>query len=711
MTQSQANVELKNFSKGLVTTVNPLSSDITTTKHMDNWKLHPDGSVSSRLAIKEEYSLYVNTPVNSMYIWNSPEGWDSPIICLFSDGSALFYSTKVDGSIDLYIGRDDNAVFYTPELSVTEAAGKLVIANNNVDLVTGGDHILVVSHEYNTSHTFTGSQEKLLINDLFGIDDGLGIAEQAPGSGPAFWAANTPEERLVISKSSYNVINNGFDRPTLTWYTRYSQWAPSKRSVMSLGLDAANSFSGERAYNAEKLLGDGTAPSGRVKMSITKRGADRVAYMEALPSSDHVYTDNEYNNISTGSTLPYVSFIPTALSEDASVGGKFIVQSHQGRVFYAATGFTLFDGDSQSPDLNTLIFYSQSVTSPDKITKLHAVNDITSAEGNAILSTDGGFINLQGVGVVSGMYSVGDSLLITSNRGVWEITSDGVFTSSTYSVRKITSDYVLDQASIVNIGDKLLYWSLSGIKQVTPDAQSGRLGVTDITTGRIDELYKDLLGYKVISSDNIKTDNTVRWLYKDESYYRELVLDLTLGAYYTSTLSELPVDSYAIVGYNPTLYERGDVSSQLLVTTPSNMLMVNSFTGEPVQASLVSNVGTFGDGTKRKFANYITTYMEQTEKSQDENGLEDTSSCKLRVAWDFADNESSNKYSREFEVYRLQRRNFSSTPEYIHGHNVVVTRNKVRGSGRALAINVNSVSGKYCHLYGVSLEIYGNGKT
>ena len=103
--------------------------------------------------------------------------------------------------------------------------------------------------------------------------------------------------------------------------------------------------------------------------------------------------------------------------------------------------------------------------------------------------------------------------------------------------------------------------------------------------------------------------------------------------------------------------------------------------------------------------------MEQTEKTQDASGLLDTSSCKVSVAWDFADNISSNKFSRAFEVYRLSRVAVSDTTDYVHGHDVVITRNKVRGSGRALAVNVSSVAGKFCHLYGMNLEIYGNGKT
>ena len=140
-----------------------------------------------------------------------------------------------------------------------------------------------------------------------------------------------------------------------------------------------------------------------------------------------------------------------------------------------------------------------------------------------------------------------------------------------------------------------------------------------------------------------------------------------------------------------------------------------SYTEKPltsdVVATLDTNVSTFGDATKRKFCNYLTAYLKQTEQTQDANGLLDQSSCKIRVAWDFADSITSNKYSSEFQAYRLRRVNVSETSSYDHGHSVVVTRNKVRGSGKALSVRIRSELGKQCHLYGLNLSVYGNSNT
>lgn len=97
-------------------------------------------------------------------------------------------------------------------------------------------------------------------------------------------------------------------------------------------------------------------------------------------------------------------------------------------------------------------------------------------------------------------------------------------------------------------------------------------------------------------------------------------------------------------------------------------------------------------------APYIYAYFTTSELSEfdfDPEGDPDSvyetsrSSCKLRVLWDFASSSNtSKKWSRETEIYRVQRSD-ETDPEYIsvfHAHQVMVTKNKVRGKGRVLQI-------------------------
>jgi len=84
----------------------------------------------------------------------------------------------------------------------------------------------------------------------------------------------------------------------------------------------------------------------------------------------------------------------------------------------------------------------------------------------------------------------------------------------------------------------------------------------------------------------------------------------------------------------------------------------------------------------------------------------DNSSCKVRPRWNFSDHEDSGKWGEEFEGYKLKGLVLED-PEYNYGYSVVTTKNKLRGSGKALSLHISSSEGKPMHLLGWSLDIQG----
>lgn len=77
------------------------------------------------------------------------------------------------------------------------------------------------------------------------------------------------------------------------------------------------------------------------------------------------------------------------------------------------------------------------------------------------------------------------------------------------------------------------------------------------------------------------------------------------------------------------------------------------------------------------------------------------SSLLMQARWDWANAALSNKFSQQVQVYRNVRPSAAS----IGGFPIVVTKNKVRGKGRALQIRFVSETGKDAELVGWGVYI------
>lgn len=82
------------------------------------------------------------------------------------------------------------------------------------------------------------------------------------------------------------------------------------------------------------------------------------------------------------------------------------------------------------------------------------------------------------------------------------------------------------------------------------------------------------------------------------------------------------------------------------------------------------------------------------------------SSLKMQARWDWANASSSQKFSQEVQVYRNVRPNSGSAA----GFPIVVTKNKVRGKGRALQLRFSSESGKDAEIVGWGIWINKNAR-
>jgi hypothetical protein len=120
---------------------------------------------------------------------------------------------------------------------------------------------------------------------------------------------------------------------------------------------------------------------------------------------------------------------------------------------------------------------------------------------------------------------------------------------------------------------------------------------------------------------------------------------------------------------------------------------------------------TAGDSSATKQIPYLVLHFRRTEDGVDEEFIPiNVSGCLVRTQWDFSNSINSKKWSSSFQGYRHRRAYLVDDIEdpYDTGFELVTTRNKIRGRGKAFAFHMETESGKDCQIVGWSISINGN---
>lgn len=265
--------------------------------------------------------------------------------------------------------------------------------------------------------------------------------------------------------------------------------------------------------------------------------------------------------------------------------------------------------------------------------------------------------------------------------------------------------------------------------------------------------------------------NTVIWMFKTHDqvseylYNRLLILDLTLQAFYPWTIPSFVDRGPFIVGafVSPRFNAVMDVfavkkkhdnvvigTNRIVVTEDTedirratlNFVLAypdtvnsrysitmggftnNTFadwvaydtvdhTGVAFNSYLETGYELLEDAMRNKFAPYVFCYFRRTEQNfiSGTHGVEvdKPSSCTLLVKWEWSDTSTSNKWADPVEAYRIIRAPIPSGPGvYDNGFPVVVTKNRIRGNGRAIQFRFeNGDIGSDFDLLGWSVQYSG----
>lgn len=714
MPQQIANLEVKNFQSGLRTEFSPINGSINAASSWDNFKLKLDGSIEVRDSLVTANAVTTPFPTDDLpsdvrsFLWKKPNRRLTDMLVVAVGGTQFF-------DVDVSSGSPVLTHFQTiddPSKNPFAYTSKMFSVINDTLIIGGSDGTW--RFEFNDLGTIDKLIVGIEVNDFFGVEDGVAVDDTELNE---YTGATSISDREKITRHNYNLLNQGFSSTQLHTDQHFYQ----ESSPYAAGFDATNTFSPTLIGKMHDIVGKTPAPNGKFLVRLDARGASRKSTVlnfmdDTVPQGvgeiggDSDYILSDAHSAGTGTS-------PVGL-------GGWLTATFSGRAWYSNTRSNPSQLETTAPPLDSVVVFSRSLTDMDRLGQCHQQNDPTSGDFSTLLASDGGLITISGAKNIRALVPYQNSLLVLAHEGVWEITSSGILTAINYDVRKITDNGIADDDSaaemVVTLQDQVIYWSADGIQVLAPNAQSGRIAATNISVGTIDATYKSLLADELISSVYDPSISVVRWLTKNitSGIYTELLLNVAMSAFYTYSLTELTGTSSIIMGYALLDNFIGEESSAVIVhgnNSGGNFVSMqlsylqNKFT--PIEASLLTNVETFGDASKRKNTPYLTVYMEQTEKTQTATELENQSSCKVQTRWDFADNISSNKFGTEFEAYRLLRFPASETTDFVYGQSVVTTRNKLRGRGRSISMQFRVPAGKRCHLYGYSLNVAINTDT
>lgn len=732
MPRAQANKSYNTLQRGLITEAGALNFPENASYDEDNCERLLKGNIKRRLGINLENDFSLSSQSVSVANWAEYAINTSPWNTVGGSGNLNFTVVQIGPILYFYnqasVPFSDGQKSFTVSLTDFAAPGATNIGTEIVQTASGKGYLFVVGKKIESFYiaydvdtdTITTTQIDIEIRDFEGLDDSL----------------DPNEEPTTLSKEhDYNLKNQGWNSPATgianpkdTYFTSAGRY-PANSQQWWQAKDGSDDFS---AALMRKFGGGNTlAPRGHFILK---------AFYKDRTSASGV------SNLSVES----VSGRPSAV-------GFFA-----GRVFYSGVSGSSINGH---------IFFSQIVEDTTKIGRCYQVNDPTSEDLNSLLDTDGGVIVIPEAGSILALYPIKNSLLIFADNGIWSISgTDGGFKATDYRVSKVSSIGITGPLSIVDADGTPVWWAITGIHTIQVDDVSQEFGVTNISHQTIQTFYNNIPSLSKVDAKGVydKGSKKVRWLYRSTAQsggsnrYRFdsiLTLDTLLGGFYPWTISALSSNPYYIGSAFPT----ASVSSLLddFTVVDGTDSVVDG--ADTIVAGQSINIGsdvfvnylvfretsttvqwTFGNFTSTRFkdwlsadnvgvdydsffetgdeilediqrlkqAKYLHVFFNRTETAYtDETYTEwaNPSGCFVQSRWEWSDHINSHKWSPLYQVYRFRRQYTpSSGTDFDSGFPVIITKNKLRGMGRALRLRFSSESGKDFDVLGWAISYTGN---
>lgn len=755
MPRAIATKQYHDFTGGLNTDSTKLNFPENSLVDVRNIILEKSGKVRRAKYGEETATGQTLVPITSdpsvgTFVWNSPAGRAGTNLLVVQYGEDLyFYDLDLDDAsyeisdnflgivaIDLSLDED--------ELQFTDINGRLVVtADNGTAGVSQSQYIT-----FTAPSTFVATSFTINVRDFEGENDGYRVEEQKDYSGDCWliltgtagtpftvsesingstsgagigtvvsWTGGTNVLRVTTTnvmtigetitgassgatgvlaievpvmgdyvsdsehKHLYNLLNQGWTTDKITVYTLNRDKEPSNAMQWVLGKDSSGDF--QPTDLDKNFFGTAEVPKGRVIYDL-RLGNKKTSYIE--------------NGITVIDDLP-------GTSPDSLTGLDYSsLASSAGRLWL-----------SGGRNGNKNVYFTQIVKDDlSNLSKAHQEQDPTAEDFNALLDTDGGVITIKESDNIIKLMDYQNGILAFANNGVWFIGApDTGFTPNNYSVRKITDFGITAARTAVKVRDSIFYWSYEGIIVIAPDPESGYLTATDITQGKINQLYTGKQSLTFTPSFTDKTaawgaydnvDKRIYWGYSQtattnkQSAQKLLVYDIDLGSF---TLLDAP-NSIIHSAFNR---EHDGIKFLFLNKTTGVVaefvnMKGSTFFGTTATSYFETFHEHLGDTVRDKSATWVLCQFERTEDGFQTVGggtvFTNPSGCFLRAKWEWVDHLDAGRWSDLKQVYRLPRLYVptGASDPFDYGHTVITTKNKVRGHGKAISLRFEAEADK-----------------
>ena len=684
----------------------------------------PDGSVERRngLDYEENYTLFASaiTPDQkdlwafTTGIWTTVGGngnldfivaQTGPTLHFYSGATGVVSGSKKSFTVNLssYTAVGNTETSGTAICSFASTYGKLIVTSKNTNPI-------VITYD-SVTDTITTAVISLQNRDFKGKDTGAAIDAEYTETE---WTARG----VNILDVKYNLYNQGWtDSKISSYLSANSNKYPAYTKQWIYGKDTNDDF--QPAFLNKQDFGNSPAPKGHFIIDAFPTTsyrpkscaffAGRVWYA-GLPST------NELGSI----------YFSQVLDTFDKIGMCYQTNDPTSEVF----------SDLEDDDGGTV-----QIPEAGEILSLQPLG-----RGVMVLATNGvWFISGINVGFTAGSYSVErvstvgcnagksivvveDTLIYWSTSGIYAISpgaSGAEFVSKNVSDQNIKTFFeeipVLSKLfaeGSYNATDKTIYWLYTSSTSTSTStgkfnkdhvlaldlrlnswywfSYNTAVGSIPVSIEITRETNEAELTYEIIAGvddviagvDNVQADLAI--INGTKKLFKFLTLHYT-GSVYSLTFSDM-------------------VNQRDSATKFRDWYAANTASVEE-DSYFVTGYNMGGNGPSRaKTGQYLTVFMKRTETEFDVNSIPlNQSSCLMQSRWDFTDNVYPGKWADEVQVYRQLRAFFTAgAGPFDDGYPLVITKNKLRGRGKAVQFKFASEAGKDMKIVGWTGTFVGN---
>jgi len=724
------------FTNGIITEASPLTFPENASLDEANFVLNRDGTRQRRLGMDFEENFAFNTNFSSsslltdamqvIHWYNAGDDGSNNFAVVQVASRLFFYNIEADSVSANKKAFEVNLDDFAKPANVAPDAAIVQGASGRGLLIIVGEQIEPFYVEYNAStDTITTAQITIEVRDFLGVDDGIPV-DARPSS--------------LSKEHKYNLLNQGWTNGNISSaFSAFSSAFPSNADVISLARKDDNTLDFSLSTDTT-LVGNTAAPKGHFVVNAFSRSKEGMS-----------------TTVDSGRPTTTVFFAGRVWY--AGVNSSIISGSEDNHVFNDTLFFssTLLDknkigdcyqeADPTNENISDLI---DSDGGTINIPEMGTVLKLISLKDSLVIFADNGVWQLAGdngavftatVFSINQITSTGavaaDSIVKLEDKIVYW-SDEGIF-----AIQQDLESGLIVAANIIKNNIQTLYL------EVTPAAKLTARGSYDNAERKVKFLYTD--------------DEDADGVQNRFKYNKELTLDLDLEAWTVNTIGELATLSPFVAGYIDTPFDitstvpvtvvvggntvlaSGDevfvnfnsVEKREVTTTKYLTVVPTSSTHSSLTFSSFNNTsfldwesqdsvgvdkeaflstGHFlaGDIAREKQVTYLMMHFLKTETGfiEDDAGevvLAGESSALVQVRWDWNNSSAGGRFSKEFQAYRFRRRYIptGSGDLFDTGEEVIYSKSKIRGKGKALSLNIRTEAGKDMHLLGWHLAITG----